>query len=262
MALLLGFLLILFGPLAANAQLKTKLRPETLAAFNRYVSAAEETIRQRSHLQRSFLWAREQNSRIEQLKKGEIVIEKGSIGRKSDVPDAMVHHWIAAVLVPNGSLERAVALMQDFERHQKMYPEVISSRLIERKGDILRGYWRLKKDKVITAVLDTEQTAEYHQAGPSRNYSQSTFDIIREVEDAGKPKERVLPPDEGHGFLWRLNAYWRLETSPEGLYMESESISLSRDIPFGLSFIIKPLVEGLPRESLLGSLKATRAALQ
>jgi hypothetical protein len=258
--LAVAFLLIL--PSLAPAQLKTRLREDTLSAFNRYVAAAEETIRQRWQQQRSFLWIRERQDYGDKVGKGEIIIEKGALDKKIEIPDGMVHHWIAAVLVTKGDLKRAVTLLQDFDRHQEIYPEITSSRLIERKDDTLRGYWRLRKKKVITVVLDTEQTVRYHSAGPSRAYSEGAFTSIREVEDAGTTKERILPPDEGHGFMWRLNAYWRIEAAPEGLYLECESITLSRNIPFGLSFIIRPMVESLPRESLLGSLEATRTALK
>ncbi|MCW5980809.1 MAG: hypothetical protein KIT09_22200 [Bryobacteraceae bacterium] len=246
----------------ARAQLKTKLREDTLAAFTRYIAAAEKTMRQRWDLQRSFLWAHERKEVIERLRKGEIVIEKAAVNPKIDIPNGIAHHWIAAVLIPNGKMENALALLQDFDRHQQIYPEIVSSRVLEQKGDSLRGYWRLRKEKILTVVLDVEQTAEYFQAGGGRWYNVAAFKQVREVEDAGEPDERALPPDEGHGFLWRLNGYWRLEPAPEGLYMECETITLSRDIPFGLSFVIGPMTNGLPRESLLGSMRATRDALR
>lgn len=258
----LFIVLMLVLPAPVPAQFKTTLRENTLAEFSRYIAAAETTIRQRWELQRSFLWVRERKGAIEQLQKGEIVIDKGALDKKIDIPNGMAHHWIGSVFVPKGNIQKALSLLQDFERHQKIYPEIVASRPIERKGDALRGYWRLRKEKVITVVLDVEQEVQYHQAGENRWYSHGHFTSVREVDDPGTPQERILPPDEGRGFLWRLNAYWRLEAAPEGLYMECESITLSRDIPFGLAFVIGPIVGSLPRESLLGSLRATRAALQ
>ena len=46
-----------------------------------------------------------------------------------------------------------------------------------------------------------------------------------------------------------------------GVYVECESISLTRDIPFGLSWIVKPFVTSLPKDSLTFTLETTRKAL-
>ncbi len=40
------------------------------------------------------------------------------------------------------------------------------------------------------------------------------------------------------------------------------SVSLSRQIPFGLGWVVKPFVTSLPRESLEGTLQATRVAIK
>ena len=62
--------------------------------------------------------------------------------------------------------------------------------------------------------------------------------------------------------MWRLNSYWRFATDGDGLIVECRAISLTRDIPFGLGFIIEPIVKNLPRESLVNTLTATRRALE
>jgi hypothetical protein len=85
---------------------------------------------------------------------------------------------------------------------------------------------------------------------------------IAEVENAGSHKERVLPPDTGHGFLWRLFSYWRFEERDGGVYIECRGISLTRDVPFGLGWAIEPIIQKLPQESLIKTLEATRTALR
>jgi hypothetical protein len=85
---------------------------------------------------------------------------------------------------------------------------------------------------------------------------------VAEVEDAGTPRERELPPGKGHGFMWRLNTYWRFLERDGGAYVQCESITLSRDVPFGLGWIIKPFVTEIPMESLAFTLQRTRAALK
>ncbi len=85
---------------------------------------------------------------------------------------------------------------------------------------------------------------------------------IAEVENPDTPKEKELPVGEDRGFLWRLYAYWRLEEAEDGVFVESLSVSLSRRIPFGLGWVVKPFVTSLPRESLEGMLQATRVAVK
>ena len=84
---------------------------------------------------------------------------------------------------------------------------------------------------------------------------------ISEVEDVGKPTERVRPPDSGYGFLWRLYSYWRFEERDNCTYIECRAISLTRDVPKALAWIVEPIIDKLPRESLKATLEAPRRAL-
>jgi hypothetical protein len=61
--------------------------------------------------------------------------------------------------------------------------------------------------------------------------------------------------------LWRLNSYWRFEERDGGVYVECRAISLTRDVPTGLGWIVEPIVRKLPRQSLINTLTATRQAL-
>ena len=63
------------------------------------------------------------------------------------------------------------------------------------------------------------------------------------------------------GYLWRLNTYWRFEEKDDGVYMQCEALSLTRDIPLGLGWLLRPLVTRIPRESLNRALGQTRAAV-
>ena len=81
------------------------------------------------------------------------------------------------------------------------------------------------------------------------------------IENPGKPGEREKPPGTGEGFLWRLNSYWLFEERDGGTFVECQAISLTRDVPTGLGWIIEPIIRNLPKESLENTLRATRAAL-
>jgi hypothetical protein len=66
---------------------------------------------------------------------------------------------------------------------------------------------------------------------------------------------------DDHGYLWRLNTYCAFEGHPEGTYEQCESISLSRGVPFGFGWMVGPVIEAVPRETLEFTLGRVRAAL-
>jgi hypothetical protein len=174
----------------------------------------------------------------------------------------LIHDWIGAAFIPDASLEDILTLIQDYNNHKNIYkPEVIDSRLISRRGNDFQIYLRLLKKKIITVVLDTDHEVHYFPADRTRWICRSYTTRIAEVEDAGSQKERVLPPDSGYGFLWRMYTYWRFQERDGGVVVECRAISLTRDVPFGLGWAIEPIIQKLPRESLINTLEATRSAL-
>jgi hypothetical protein len=54
---------------------------------------------------------------------------------------------------------------------------------------------------------------------------------VQEVRNPGQPDELLLPPGEGSGYIWRVCGISRYEQRDGGVYLELESIVLSRDIP-------------------------------
>ena len=47
----------------------------------------------------------------------------------------------------------------------------------------------------------------------------------------------------------------------DGLLIECEAVSLTRDVPVGLNWLITPIIQELPKESLEFTLRATKSAL-
>jgi len=174
-----------------------------------------------------------------------------------------VHDWVGSVFLPGATLERTLAMGRDYDHHKDVYkPEVIDSRVISHTGNDFHIYLRLLKKKVITVVLNSEHEVKYTPLDKTRWRSVSRTTKIAEVEKAGKPEEREKPPGTGEGFLWRLNSYWRFEERDGGTWLECEAISLTRDVPIGLGWIVEPIIRDLPKESLANTLRSTRAALR
>lgn len=160
------------------------------------------------------------------------------------------------------NLKSILELVQDYDHHKNIYkPDVIDSRLVSRDGNAFKIYLRLRKKKIVTVVLDTEHDVRYRRLDEAHWMCRSYSKRIAEVEYPGSARERVLPPDSGHGFLWRLYSYWQFRRRQSGVHVECRAISLSRDVPFGLGWMVEPIIRKLPKESLVHTLSATREAL-
>ena len=141
-------------------------------------------------------------------------------------------------------------------------PDVERSRLESRDGDHFRVFLRFRRHKVITVVLNTEHEVQYFHDGPERAHSRSSAVRIAEVENAGESDEREKTSGDDGGFLWRMETWWRMEEGDGGVYVQSEVASLTRDIPTGLGWMIKPFVTDIPKETLTFTLEATRKNVQ
>jgi hypothetical protein len=183
-------------------------------------------------------------------------------GRESAIPDGLVHHWVGTVFAPGASVEQALKILQDYDNHAEIYrPAVAQSRLLSRNGDRFRMFLLFSMTKVITVVVNTEHDAQFYRDGPDRARSRIYSTRVAQVENAGEPNERELPVGRDGGYLWRLNTYWRVLQRDGGTYVQCESISLTRGIPFGFAWLIQPFVTSIPRESLEFTLNTTRTTL-
>jgi hypothetical protein len=247
--------------LTAYAQPLAKLKPEAIEGFNRYVKATEASLQKRWDRNMPALWLYDDPGNRTRALNGEIVIERLNNNSVTPVDGGIIHDWVGAMFIPGVSMEAVLDVLQDFNRHKQIYPEVIDSRLIKRDGNTYWSYLRLKKQKILTVVLDTEYEAYYLQIEPNRWLCRSYSQKITEVSEPETKNERDLPPGEDHGFLWRLNAYWQLEKVKDGVFVECRALSLTRDVPSFVSWIINPIINDLPGDSLQGTLEASRKAV-
>ncbi len=245
---------------ALSGQPKTQLRPEAVAAYEKYAGRVEQNLDQRlAGPAAQFLSASSETGTKERLRTGSI--DPKFTERSLDVPGGLIQDWTATMFVKGAAGENVAALLTDYDRHQELYPEVIAGRVLRRDGTKMRSSLRLLKEKVFTVVLDTEHDVEVLQGRDRRWQLRSKSARIQEVRDAGTPTEKMLPEGQDSGFLWRLNAYWSIQEGDGGVYVECRSVTLTRGVPLGLGWIVKPFTLSLPRESLVSTLEATKQAL-
>ena len=249
------------GLLAAQTATTAELQPATLQAFDRYIQATEARLDGQVKGRGSFLWVDASPERLKQVRAGEVLAERWAGRDEVKVPSGLIHDWIGAVFIPDATVEKTLAMVQNYDNHKNIYkPEVIDSKLISRNGQDFKIYLRLLKKKVLTVVLNTNHDVRYFPLDAKRWHSRSYSTRIAEVADAGKPGEHEMPVGKDHGFLWRIYSYWRFEERDGGVYVECQAISLTRNVPTGLGWLIEPIIRNLPRESLANTLAATRGA--
>jgi hypothetical protein len=251
------------APAAAGAELQNR----TIQAFDRYVRLTEARLNGTA----SFLWidglpeARRREA-LQTVQRKELSIERLETkenGRDIDVPDGLIHHWVGTAFVPGVTINDALAVLQDYNEHHRIYaPTVAASKLKSRDGDRFTFFLRFVMKKVITVTVNSDHEAVFRRPAADRAEGWIHSTRIAEVENAGTPSEREKPIGDDGGYLWRLNTYWRLLARDGGLYIHCESVSLSRGIPFGFGWVVGPFVTSIPRESLTFTLETTRKRLE
>jgi hypothetical protein len=251
---------------ASAAELKQK----TNDAFNKYVAVTEERMVAEIKPDGKFLYpdhpashpSEEMRDAYVRLRRGEILVERQETkldGKDVEVPDGMVHHWVGLMFIPGANLAQTLAVVQDYDHRAELYkPEVIAAHVISHQGDDYKIFMRLYQRRFTTVVFNTEYAIHWGRVDAKKLYSNSVSTRVAEVKDASHPDGPEVPVGHGNGFLWRLNTYWRFDEKDGGVYVQCEALSLTRDIPFGLAWLIKPLVTKIPKQSLDRALGRTR----
>jgi putative flippase GtrA len=184
---------------------------------------------------------------------------------KIDAPaiaDGKIHHWVGALFVPGVTLDGAIEKVQRAAgRESETYQDVLASHLVERNGDGVRVFMKLRRESVITVTYNTEHVVEYKKPTAARALVRSVATRIAELADVGTTHEREKAPADDSGYLWKLNAYWRYEAVAGGVIVECESVSLSRAVPFLIRPVANPIVDRIARESLNRTLTSLRTVL-
>ena len=265
----LFFLSTLF--LLASHAHASSLQTKTVSAWEHYIRLTEERINSElnqkgKYLASDFLGSADSRQIRNLLRSGQIHIQRMKTsdgnGGSMEVDDGMIHHWLGGIFVPNVKLDELLRWLQNYDQHHLYFREVEASRLLSKNGPEFRIFFRLHRKKIIDVRYNTEHTAIYRQRDPAHASSRSFTTRIAQLDDPGTPGEREKPVGDDSGFLWRLNSYWRFQQVDGGVFVECESVSLSRGIPFGFGWIIKGYVESIPRESLQNTLVSIREGMK
>ena len=197
------------------------------------------------------------------LRRGEVMVEQVTPPEGAELPGALLHHWRGTAFAAGAKAGDFERMLRDFNSYAQTFaPQVLQAKTVAEDGDHVEGWMRVRERHVITVVLDSTYDVRFGRLDAEHGYQR-----VAEHADCGDfggwdGAERALGPSEEHGFLWRMNTYWSWEQRDGGLYLQVESVSLTRGIPAGLGWAVRPFVESIPRESVEFTLTAARSRVQ
>src|SRR6202049_2160103 len=264
--LLLLWILPGLGAISAHAE---EIKPETAAAFERYIGATEARmeidIRLNQFLVVDRLPDSQRQEAYDQLHRNQIYIEE--LHTQEDhhpfpIPNGLIHHWAGVMFIPTATLSETIAVIEDYDNESTIYkPEIRRSKLVEHDGNGSKIYLQFVNKSIVTIVLNVYFDVSDTQFGNTRRQAASRSTRIAEVANPGSANEYERRDGNDHGYLWRFNNYWRIEEKDGGVYVQNESVILSRTFPEIIAWLINPLIKNIPRDILLDLLTDTRKAV-
>ena len=258
---------------SATPMLGVDLQEDTARAYEKYLQAAEGRMAREEQLPQRFLYIEslpqaQQRSIWATLKSGGVwavpLAATDEKGQPITAPHGTITHWVGDIFFPGATLDQALAVLQDFDDFQRIYkPEITRSRLLARHDRTFQVAFRIYKDTPwVNPTFDVDTTVSVTPVDATHARIRTIATRIVQVENAGKPGEHEDSVGHDGGYLWRLDTYWRLEAREGGVLAEFEAITLSRDIPFLLRWLVRPFVIRLAGQTMRAQLVATRSEVE
>jgi hypothetical protein len=240
------------GILTASPAHAADLEPRTAQAYEKYADQATRDFVARARK------AAAGATRCD----GVITARAGGGDGILNVPGGLLHHWLGLAFVKGAQLKQVDGVARDYSSYSKVYKSVVSSRVLDQKGDDYRVLIRLKEDAGLTAVLDVRSAVDYRAQSDGSVTATSRSEEIREVEDYGKPSESLLPVGRDSGYLWRAHTFTHFVPEKDGVLIVMETLGLSRRFPYGTGWFLEPIARRIGRKSVEGSLDEFLSAIR
>jgi hypothetical protein len=259
------YVIVFLGVLLFPARVRAaNLKAETVAAWDDYTQSTTASMENRLRPGNSFLWSFETPERLAQVRKGEIVVAPASGQNPRRVTGGLIHHWTGAAFLAGARLDHVLEITRDYDHYQDFYkPSVIEAKTIDRDAlDDTFSMRLMNKAFFLKTALDADYRAANVRVDAYRFYSIARSTRVQEIESYGQPGEHKLPEGEGGGYIWKLFSIVRLEQRDGGVYVEMETVALSREIPGAVRLLVDPIVRRVSRNSMLTSIQQTGEAVR
>jgi hypothetical protein len=241
-----------------------QLQPETRRSWDDYIQRVITSTHQRGCGQKPFLRVAENPDRMARVLVGETVVWHAGEKNPHPVPSGLIHDWEGAALIPNARLDDVMSVLRNYSRFKEVYkPGVLDARPLKQADGTDRFSVVLRNGSYFTkTALEGEYESSSVRVDETRAYSVTCAIRLQEIENYRQPGEHKLPPDEGHGYIWRICGITQLEERDGGVIVDEEVIALSREAPTALRWVAGPIIRRVARESLAESLQKTREAVE
>ena len=262
--------LIFLAVLTAGEASASELKPRTVKAFDHYEQLTEARVRSELSTPGQFLAIEslpevQKEEEISHIKSGQVYVRTLSTkenDKKIEMPDGLVHHWLAIGFIPKARLEQVLQVTQDYAHHADFFkPDVQRSELLSRDGEHYRVYFRFYRHAIVTAVYNTQFDIDFTQTDPTHEYSFARAARIAEVRNPGEKDESERLVGNDRGFLWRLDLYTRYLETSDGVFVQIEFLGLSRGVPAVFAWLVNPYVKSVPREYLTNYVNQLKKAV-
>jgi hypothetical protein len=178
-------------------------------------------------------------------------------------PDSLVHHWRGGIFLPGVTLDQVIAVSQRYADYPRIFKPIRAAAVLPPTGSALHVRFRMQSSAGgLSATLDVRTRIEWTRLDERRAYVVSASEEIREVVDAGTPDERLLPEGRDSGYLWRAASMTRFVAGSGGVWMEMETVGLSRRFPPLVGWVLEPIARRLGRGSVEDSMQEFALAVR
>ena len=232
--------LIVVAP-SAQASEEAILKAKTASDFAKYVAAVEARRARDIADHEPFLDIERQPPAqlartMATLKRGEVIVTRGvardDSSNEVSIDGGLINHWRGTVFVPNVKLDATAegAAGTADRQAQAGRRAVVARRLARRRfaEGVPAAAAHQVRDRGLRHRIRRRSTSGSRRIAPGATASR------RRSSRSKTPARRAsarCPKATIHGYMWRLNSYWRYKQLDDGVLVEIESLTLSRSLP-------------------------------
>lgn len=232
----------------------------TLQAWHESVQQSRVQLLKEAEAPDRFLWVERRPDHLEPVQFRDGLAIYSPHGGGVQVPSGLIHHWIGTVFIPNANMTELVSVLEDYDSYSAIYrPGVVESKLLSRDHDEFTYHLKfVQKGFGVKAGLLADFKSSYHRLAPDAGYAITEATSLTELTDPGTPEEHPLTQKASHGYVEKVFTIVRYRQANGGVYLQVESLTLSREIPVAIRWIATPLVLRFSRQTMADTLEHLR----
>jgi len=255
---------LLLGLSFPQRMLPANVTAETIQAWDESVQALKDELARSANTPEHFLLLDRDHEVFKKVRSGKIVAVHPPHGGMVAVPAGLIHHWTGEIFLPQTNKQTVLSVLQGYDEYAQTYnPAVVGSTLVSHTGQDFK--YRLKFEQHgfgVHAGLKGDFHSTYELLDDRTGYSITEATNLVELEKPGSAEERELTVAESHGYVERILTVVRYREVAEGVQLEVETLTLSRDVPASLRWIVSPVIQRFSRQVMTSTLEKFRSRIE